>query len=126
MYDTLHCLRLRPDTATPRHTHTVDSTVTHFKLQIIAVGHSRVLVHCDGHPTHIVGLLLVKKLIALDPEDARPIHQFKPLRKPVVVSPTTDLFKLLNTFQEGHSHLALVTPDVEGMRRLIRSDDWVR
>ena len=39
--------------------------------EIMAVGHSRVLVHAAGSPEHMVGLLLVKRLIALDPEDAR-------------------------------------------------------
>lgn len=43
-------------------------------LQIIESGHSRIPIYKDGR-TDIVGLLLVKKLIILDPDDNVPINQ---------------------------------------------------
>lgn len=49
----------------------------------------------------------VKKLIVLNPDDERTISSLM-LRVPVVVSPTKSLLELLNTFQTGKSHLALV------------------
>ena len=49
----------------------------------------------------------VKKLIVLNPDDERTISSLM-LRIPVVVSPTKSLLELLNTFQTGKSHLALV------------------
>ncbi|CAN0531945.1 unnamed protein product, partial [Laminaria digitata] len=52
----------------------------------------------------------VKKLIVLDPDDERDISTLM-LRIPVVVSPTKSLLDLLNTFQTGRSHLALVRCD---------------
>ena len=49
----------------------------------------------------------MKKLIVLNPDDERTISSLM-LRVPVVVSPTKSLLELLNTFQTGKSHLALV------------------
>ncbi len=49
----------------------------------------------------------VKKLIVLNPDDERTISSLM-LRVPVVVSPNKSLLELLNTFQTGKSHLALV------------------
>ena len=55
------------------------------------------------------GLLLVKRLIVLDPEDRRPVKEFSQLRKPVVLHPDRNLLEVLNIFQRGHCHLAIVT-----------------
>ncbi|CAN0022155.1 unnamed protein product [Ectocarpus fasciculatus] len=75
---------------------------------IMAAGYSRVLVY-DGQDTrNIRGYLQVKKLIVLSPDDERVISTLM-LRVPVVVSPKKSLLELLNTFQTGKSHLALVS-----------------
>ena len=57
----------------------------------------------------VAGLLLVKRLIVLDPEDRRPVKEFSQLRKPVVLHPNINLLEVLNIFQRGHCHLAIVT-----------------
>jgi metal transporter CNNM len=57
----------------------------------------------------VAGLLLVKRLIVLDPEDRRPVKEFSQLRKPVVLHPDRNLLEVLNIFQRGHCHLAIVT-----------------
>ncbi|RHY28679.1 hypothetical protein DYB32_005778 [Aphanomyces invadans] len=62
-------------------------------------------------PDAIVGLLLVKRLIVLDPSDARPIRELM-LKKPIVVSPDFSCYAVLNEFQKGRSHMALITPQV--------------
>lgn len=49
----------------------------------------------------------MKKLIVLNPDDERTISSLM-LRVPVVVSPNKSLLELLNTFQTGRAHLALV------------------
>ncbi|TYZ62470.1 hypothetical protein PybrP1_005591 [[Pythium] brassicae (nom. inval.)] len=76
---------------------------------ILASGHSRIPVF-RGHPSNIVGLLLVKRLIVLDPEDERVIGDLS-LRKPIVVTPDESCYAILNEFQKGRSHIALVTRD---------------
>ena len=79
--------------------------------KIMASGFSRIPIY--NQKRHLVcGLLLVKKLIALDPSDARPISQIG-LRAPLVVTPSTPLFTMLRDFRMGRSHLAIVTHHVE-------------
>ena len=74
---------------------------------IMAEGHSRIPVY-HGAPENIRGILLVKKLIVVDPDDGRiPFDLF--LRRPIVVHPNTGLYDVLNRFQTGKSHMALVT-----------------
>jgi metal transporter CNNM len=78
---------------------------------ILASGHSRIPVY-EARKSNIVGLLLVKRLIVLDPDDARPIRDLV-LRKPILVSPSGSCYSMLNEFQKGRSHIALITKDTE-------------
>ncbi|XP_078698530.1 uncharacterized protein LOC144926013 isoform X1 [Branchiostoma floridae x Branchiostoma belcheri] len=76
---------------------------------VIEAGHSRVPVY-DGEKTNIVGLLLVKMLIKLDPVAATPIRsilQENPRYLPAVRE-DTPLFDLLNEFQQGKCHMCAV------------------
>ncbi|KAF1318470.1 Duf21 domain-containing protein, partial [Globisporangium splendens] len=76
---------------------------------ILASGHSRIPIFRE-YSSNIVGLLLVKRLIVLDPEDERPIGDLS-LRKPIVVNPDESCYAILNEFQKGRSHIAMVTKD---------------
>ena len=87
-------------------------------VQIYASGFSRVPVYCvqpdkPKSKTAIVGVLMTKQLIVLDPKDARPVTSM-PLYTPFCVSPQTPLVELVNLFQTGRTralkggHLALV------------------
>ncbi|GMF54037.1 unnamed protein product [Phytophthora fragariaefolia] len=78
---------------------------------VLASGHSRVPVY-EKHKANIVGLLLVKKLIVLDPDDRRPIRDLI-LRKPIIVGSNESCYSILNEFQKGRSHIALVTDNVD-------------
>lgn len=65
-------------------------------------------------PTHtikrkkIIGSLLVKSCVLLDPEDAVPVSDMTINALPTV-SQDEPLLNVLNAFQEGRSHLAIVT-----------------
>ena len=76
------------------------------------VGHSRLPV-CQGSRTHIIGYLLVKKLININPEKAIPLMSLS-LNDPLIVDINSSLLNVLKLFQSGHSHLALVSknPDL--------------
>ena len=74
--------------------------------RLIRKGHSRVPVYRQDLQ-NIVGLLLVKELILLSPADATPIADLK-LRQVPRVAENMSLYDLLNLFQLGKSHLALV------------------
>lgn len=76
---------------------------------ILASGHSRIPIFRE-YASNVVGLLLVKRLIVLDPDDERPIGDLS-LRKPIVVNPYESCYAILNEFQKGRSHIAMVTKD---------------
>ena len=57
----------------------------------------------EGERGNIVGLLLVKSLIVLDPEDATPIKEVYQEGSLLKSSSTEPLFELLDKFQTGKS-----------------------
>ncbi|MES1914415.1 MAG: hypothetical protein MHM6MM_006492 [Cercozoa sp. M6MM] len=88
---------------------------------LLAHGHSRIPVYKDFR-NNIQGFLLTKRLIAVNPADARPARDFVH-RDPIVVHPDTPLLQVLNTFQRGTSHLALVSPEVHLVQYAMRHRD---
>ncbi|EQC33282.1 hypothetical protein SDRG_09263 [Saprolegnia diclina VS20] len=76
-------------------------------VDILACGYSRIPVF-RGHRANVVGLLLVKRLIVIDSDVKKPIKNLT-LRKPILVSPDLGCYALLNQFQRGKGHFALVT-----------------
>ncbi|CAE7260999.1 MAM3 [Symbiodinium sp. CCMP2592] len=76
---------------------------------IVQTGHSRIPVHEPGKPGKFLGALLIKKLIKLRPEDAWPVstQRLSPLVKVVEDEP---LYKILDIFQTGQTHMAVVYP----------------
>jgi metal transporter CNNM len=78
--------------------------------KILRSGHSRIPIF-DGPADqtladrNITGVLLVKSLILLDPDDNTPLKDVK-LGSMPQVDPKMSLFELLNVFQEGGSKLA--------------------
>ncbi|XP_030530602.1 DUF21 domain-containing protein At2g14520-like [Rhodamnia argentea] len=73
---------------------------------IIRKGHSRVPIYA-GSPTNIIGLILVKNLIKCHPEDETPVKDVT-IRKIPRVQDCLPLYDILNQFQKGHSHMAVV------------------
>lgn len=88
--------------------------------EIMACGYSRIPVHSTRGRQDIRGFLLVKRLIVLDPADRRPVRTL-PLRQPIVVSPTGSLLELINVFQEGRSHMAIVSSCPDLTRQALRT-----
>ncbi|KAJ2809371.1 hypothetical protein H4R20_000181 [Coemansia guatemalensis] len=74
--------------------------------EMLRQGHSRVPVY-EGERANVVGVLLVKSLILLDPDDAVPVRDAKITGIPLV-TPDVSLHDILNAFQEGGSHMAVV------------------
>ncbi|XP_027148982.1 DUF21 domain-containing protein At1g47330-like isoform X1 [Coffea eugenioides] len=77
---------------------------------IMTMGHSRVPVYYRD-PTNIIGLILVKNLLAVDPEDSVPLRKMT-IRKIPRVAENMPLYDILNEFQQGHSHIAVVYEDL--------------
>ncbi|XVF53527.1 hypothetical protein PTKIN_Ptkin05aG0106100 [Pterospermum kingtungense] len=73
---------------------------------IISKGHSRVPIY-SGSKANIIGLILVKNLIKRRSEDETPIRDLT-IRSIPRVHDRLPLYDILNQFQEGHSHMAVV------------------
>lgn len=75
---------------------------------ILSAGYSRIPIHAPDEPTNFIGMLLVKILITYDPEDAKPVSEFALATLPET-APETSCLDILNFFQEGKSHMVLVS-----------------
>ncbi|PSN75653.1 DUF21-domain-containing protein [Corynespora cassiicola Philippines] len=75
---------------------------------ILSAGYSRIPIHTPGNPKNFVGMLLVKMLITYDPEDALRVRDFALATLPET-RPETSCLDIINFFQEGKSHMVLVS-----------------
>jgi metal transporter CNNM len=75
---------------------------------ILSAGYSRIPIHETANPTNFVGMLLVKILITYDPEDCKLVRDF-PLATLPETRPETSCLDIVNFFQEGKSHMVLVS-----------------
>ncbi|CEP21577.1 unnamed protein product [Cyberlindnera jadinii] len=71
-------------------------------------GFSRIPIHLPNEPKNFIGMLLVRVLISYDPEDALPVSSF-PLATLPETPPETSCLNILNYFQEGKSHMVVVS-----------------
>ncbi|KIJ67290.1 hypothetical protein HYDPIDRAFT_173888 [Hydnomerulius pinastri MD-312] len=87
--------------------------------KICLTGHSRVPVYEEVEVAvdstgrlekvkKIIGILLVKQCVLLDPKDAVPLRKI-PLNKVPFVPNNESLLGILDRFQEGRSHMAIVS-----------------
>lgn len=75
---------------------------------ILSQGYSRIPIHHPDNDWNFVGMLLVKMLITYDPEDAKPVRDFALATLPET-RPDTSCLDIVNFFQEGKSHMVLVS-----------------
>lgn len=75
---------------------------------ILSRGYSRIPIHHPDNNENFVGMLLVKMLITYDPEDAKPVRDFALATLPET-RPDTSCLDIINFFQEGKSHMILVS-----------------
>ena len=75
---------------------------------ILSAGYSRIPIHAPGNESNFVGMLLVKMLITYDPEDCKPVRHFALATLPET-RPETSCLDIVNFFQEGKSHMVLVS-----------------
>ncbi|KZZ86737.1 Cystathionine beta-synthase, core [Ascosphaera apis ARSEF 7405] len=80
---------------------------------ILSAGYSRIPIHSVDNPLDFEGMLLVKTLITYDPEDAMQVKEFALATLPET-KPDTSCLDILNYFQEGQSHMVLVSEDPTG------------
>eukprot|EP00850_Spirogloea_muscicola_P019578 SM000194S04814 [mRNA] locus=s194:18458:22727:- [translate_table: standard] len=91
--------------------------------KILAKGHSRVPVH-SGSLKNIIGLLLVKSLVTVRPEDETALSEI-PIRRIPRVSGKMPLYALLNEFQKGSSHMAAVVKGGKGRNWKLKEGNYL-
>jgi metal transporter CNNM len=77
---------------------------------ILSQGYSRIPIFSPDNNRNFIGMLLVKILITYDPEDALRVRDFALATLPET-SPYTSCLDIINFFQEGKSHMVLVSDD---------------
>jgi metal transporter CNNM len=75
---------------------------------ILSAGYSRIPIYEPGNDRNFVGMLLVKILITYDPEDCQKVNEFALATLPET-RPETSCLDIVNFFQEGKSHMVLVS-----------------
>ncbi|EAW11321.1 putative DUF21 and CBS domain protein (Mam3) [Aspergillus clavatus NRRL 1] len=75
---------------------------------ILSQGYSRIPIHAPDNDLNFVGMLLVKMLITYDPEDCKRVRDFALATLPET-RPETSCLDIVNFFQEGKSHMVLVS-----------------
>lgn len=92
----------------------------HTMDEILNTGHSRVPVH-EHDRSNLLGILLVKKLIKLDPDDCIPINSIfeREGRDLPSIKENVQLFDLLNQFQNGRSHMCKVIDTSQNIGEVI-------
>lgn len=76
--------------------------------RILSAGYSRIPIYKPGSELNFVGMLLVKILITYDPEDKKKVSEFALATLPET-RPETSCLDIINFFQEGKSHMVLVS-----------------
>jgi metal transporter CNNM len=87
---------------------------------VLHQGHSRIPIY-EGDRQNIRGVLLVKRLIVVNPEDRRPLRSIA-TRWPLICSPQMPLLSLLSLFQTGRSHMAIIANDPEAMMSALKAE----
>ncbi|KAI9776396.1 MAG: hypothetical protein M1839_009592 [Geoglossum umbratile] len=75
---------------------------------ILSAGYSRIPIHAPDNRHNFIGMLLVKILITYDPEDGQKVGDFALATLPET-RPETSCLDIVNFFQEGKSHMVLVS-----------------
>jgi metal transporter CNNM len=77
---------------------------------IVESGYSRIPIHVPGRREDIVGLIIAKELLLLDPDAEVPVLSTKvKLYALPRMDATTSMYDVLNIFQTGKSHMAVLT-----------------
>ena len=87
--------------------------------EIYSTGHSRIPVYVKKKNA-MLGFMLMKNLVCISPADCRSVSSI-PLRVPLCFGLGDSLRDILNSFQEGGSHIALVCSSPSSARSTLQS-----
>ncbi|KAG2489018.1 hypothetical protein HYH03_012456 [Edaphochlamys debaryana] len=75
---------------------------------ILMSGHSRIPVHRESNRKALIGLILVKELVLINPADMLPVSSLR-LRELPRLAADTPMYDMLKLFETGKSHMAALT-----------------
>jgi len=85
------------------------------------IGHSRLPVYKGSDRNLIAGFLFVKKLITCTPNS--PLGTCSAIRTPLYIDSSRSLFEVLDMFQTGKSHIAIVSHNVTKLLNVFYAAD---
>jgi len=89
----------------------IDAEASELRQQIVTCHHTLLPVY-DGTPSNIIGILHVKRVLALLDESTLDLAQLREiLHEPYFIPSDTPLLKQLQQFQERHARLGLVVDE---------------
>jgi CBS domain containing-hemolysin-like protein len=92
------------------------------RKSILESGFSRIPICYSEQYKFVVGILLTRKLISVEPSNQTIAELFVqkliPIKVPLYVHKSANLKAISSAFKEGRSHMAIVCKDVDGPGRL--------
>ncbi len=103
----------------------IDAPPEMLRQQIATAYHRRLPVY-QGQPDNIVGIILVRRLLTLDSNEAiTASHLREIMREPYFIPSGTPLFTQLQQFQEHHDRLCFVVDEYGELMGLLTLEDIV-
>jgi Mg2+/Co2+ transporter CorB len=113
------------DVMTPRHqieSIDLNAPSEEIRKQIFTCHHTRLPVY-SGNPDNIIGILHIRKVLALKEEEVNSEHLREMLRPPYFIPANTPLFTQLQNFQENKRRIAVVVDEYGEMQGLVTLED---
>lgn len=102
-----------------------DERLTAAALQrIVESGYSRIPVHRPGNREDILGVIICKELITVDPREGKPVSDLI-IRSVPRMWASTPMSDMLDLFQTGRSHMAVLVEKQDKAPGGGSVDDWV-
>jgi len=113
------------DVMTPRHlieSIDLEAAPEELRRALYTCHHTRLLV-CEGDPDNILGVLHVRKVLALQSDEIDAGHLREILRAPYFIPSGTPLFSQLQYFQENRRRIGLVVDEYGELLGLVTLED---
>jgi CBS domain containing-hemolysin-like protein len=123
-YQTVKCEEIMTNIKKVSLTLEMDTVLTSkLLIEIRDIGFSRIPIIHNGDINKIVGILLTKSLIGLDISQGKTVGQFYTeraiqIKVPLYLDKQCNLSRVVNSFQKGHTHMAVVCDHTSSAKKL--------
>lgn len=102
----------------------IDAPTEVLRQQISTAYHRRIPLY-EGQPDNIIGIILLRKVLAIQPEDIDAAKLREIMREPYFIPSGTPLFTQLQQFQEQQDRLCFVVDEYGELMGLLTLEDIV-